>query len=114
MPDGWDHAAAVNRLDGDESLLCELIAIFFEEYPNLLGRLHRGMAERDLTAVREIAHSLKGSLSYLGANAVAARARELETAAGENDFVRAAELVHKLTLDVDALRQIMTVPGASA
>ncbi len=31
----WDRAAAVDRLGGDESLLDELIEVFFKDYPVL-------------------------------------------------------------------------------
>jgi len=111
MPAFWDRAAAVQRLGGDELLLEELIAIFFEDYPRLHGRLSRGIAEGNLPAVREAAHTLKGSLAYLGAGEPAARAQEIETAARSGESAPIAELVRKLAFEVEVLRQAMTSPG---
>ena len=37
----WDNATALHRLEGDASLLQELIVIFFEEYPKLSDRLRQ-------------------------------------------------------------------------
>ena len=107
----WDRAAAIQRLGGDEPLLEELIGIFFEDYPRLATRLSQGVLEGDLAAVREAAHTLKGSLAYLGATQVAARALEVENAARLEDAASTSELVRKLRLEIEVLRQMMISPA---
>ena len=52
MPTGWDHAAALERLDGDELLLVELISVFFEEYPKLAARLTQSLSLKDFAGLR--------------------------------------------------------------
>lgn len=108
MPARWDHAAAVQRLGGEEPLLQELITIFFEDYPRLAARLDRGLEQADFAALREAAHSLKGSLGYLGAPEIAACARELESAARQQDLSAAAERTERLMVEVEELRKAMS------
>ncbi|MGA2371654.1 MAG: Hpt domain-containing protein [Candidatus Korobacteraceae bacterium] len=107
MPAGWDYAAALERVDGDELLLIELIALFFEEYPRFAARLTQSLSQRDFAGLREAAHSLKGSLGYLGAADGETLAFSLEQASLSRDSVRAGELVAQLMAYVEALRQLM-------
>jgi HPt (histidine-containing phosphotransfer) domain-containing protein len=107
MPAGWDYAAAMERVDGDELLLIELIALFFEEYPRFAARLTQSLSQKDLAGLRETAHSLKGSLGYLGAVDGEALALSLEQASLSEDSVRAGELVAQLMAYIEALRQQM-------
>ncbi|MGC2111829.1 MAG: Hpt domain-containing protein [Candidatus Korobacteraceae bacterium] len=107
----WDRSTAVQRLGGDEALLEELIQIFFEDYSRLAERLSQGLSQGDLAAVREAAHTLKGSLAYLGATDASARALEIETAARLAEAGPAAELVRKLMFEIEVLRQAMTSPA---
>jgi len=107
MPTGWDHAAALERLDGDELLLVELISVFFEEYPKLAARLTQSLSLKDFAGLREAAHSLKGSLGYLGAVEGEALALALEHASLSGDSARAGELVAQLMAYIEAFRQLM-------
>lgn len=107
----WDRTAALNRLEGDESLLHELIAIFFEDYPKLSDRLWQALARSDLTAVRETAHSLKGSLAYIGFTDAADLALEIEKASRTKDAAKAAGLADALMTEVEAVQQTMASNG---
>ena len=108
MPAGWDHAAALERVDGDELLLTELIAVFFEEYPSFAARLTQSLSQKDFAGLREAAHSLKGSLGYLGATDGEALALSLERASLSRDPARAGDVVAQLMAYIEALRQLMT------
>jgi two-component system sensor histidine kinase/response regulator len=108
MSIGWDYAAALERVGGDEPLLVELITIFFEEYPKFASRLTQSLAQKNFIGLREAAHSLKGSLGYLGAGDGEALAFAVEQASGTDDCIRAGELVAQLMAYIEALRQLMT------
>lgn len=56
-----DHNAALEICDDDEDLLREIAKIFIKDGPGRIEKLTRGMAEKDWTAVMEIAHLMKGS-----------------------------------------------------
>jgi len=107
MSAGWDYAAALERVGGDEPLLAELIAIFFEEYPKFAARLTQSLSQKDFAALREAAHSLKGSLGYLGAAYGESLALAVEQASLASDSVRAGDLVAQLMAYIEALRQRM-------
>jgi two-component system, sensor histidine kinase and response regulator len=112
MTAGWDYAAALERVGGDEPLLVELIAIFFEEYPKFAGRLTQSLSQKDFATLREVAHSLKGSLGYLGAVDGEALALAVEQASVARDPARAGDLVAQLMAYIEALRQLISSPGA--
>ena len=107
MPAGWDYAAALERVGGDEPLLVELITIFFEEYPKFARRLTQALSQKDFAGLRETAHSLKGSLGYLGASDGERLALAAEQAGGAKDLSRASDLVAQLMAYIEALRQVM-------
>ena len=108
MSAGWDYAAALERVGGDEPLLVELIAIFFAEYPKFAGRLTQALSQKNFAALRQAAHSLKGSLSYLGATDGESLALAVEQASLAKDWARAHDLVARLMAYIEALRQVMT------
>jgi signal transduction histidine kinase/DNA-binding response OmpR family regulator/HPt (histidine-containing phosphotransfer) domain-containing protein len=103
----WDRAAALERVGGDESLLNELINIFLQEYPVLAQRLTEGLSRGDLAALREPAHSLKGSLGYLGMEDAASLALEIEQASRAQDADRVAGLIDTMMSQVSAVQQAM-------
>ena len=107
MSAGWDYAAALERVGGDEPLLVELMAIFFEEYPKFAGRLTQSLSQNDFAGLREAAHSLKGSLGYLGATDGESLALAVEQASLAKDSARAGDLVAQLMAYIEALRQLM-------
>ena len=107
MSAGWNYAAALDRVGGDESLLVELIAVFFEEYPKFANRLTQSLSQKNLAGLREAAHSLKGSLGYLGAGDGEALALAVEQASLARNLALAGDLVAQLMAYVEALRQIM-------
>ncbi len=107
MSAGWDYTAALERVGGDEPLLVELIAIFFEEYPRFASRLTQSLSQKDFAGLREVAHSLKGSLGYLGAAHGESLALDVEQASVAKDATRAADLVAQLMAYTEALRQLM-------
>jgi HPt (histidine-containing phosphotransfer) domain-containing protein len=103
----WDQDAAAKRLDGDESLLSELIAVFFEEYPMHAGGLHRALLHKDLNAMEKAAHSLTASLGSLGATDAENLALELEQACQARDFPLAGKLTERLTAKIEDLRRLL-------
>jgi signal transduction histidine kinase/CheY-like chemotaxis protein/HPt (histidine-containing phosphotransfer) domain-containing protein len=106
-PAYWDRAAALERLGGDESLLNELIDLFFNDYPALAARLTEALARGDLASLREPAHTLKGSLKYLGLPTTAGLAQQIELASEAKDDTAIVPLLDRLMAEVDILRPMM-------
>jgi signal transduction histidine kinase/DNA-binding response OmpR family regulator/HPt (histidine-containing phosphotransfer) domain-containing protein len=74
----WDHAKALEKVDGDEPLLRELIQIFLDEIPQQLANLQQAIETSDFDAIERTAHRLNGELRCLGLTDAADNARELE------------------------------------
>jgi two-component system sensor histidine kinase/response regulator len=102
-PSGFDVDAALELTDGDAELLRELAAIFSADAPGQMADVRAAAAGRDATALREAAHSLKGSLRVLGAASAAALAQEIESHGATGRLDDADALVTKLGAELDGL-----------
>ena len=103
----WDRAAALDRLGGDESLLDELIELFFKDYPTLARRLTEALARGDIASLREPAHKLKGSLGALGLPGTAGLAQEIESASQIEDATVAVGLIDRFMAEIEMLQDVM-------
>jgi CheY-like chemotaxis protein/HPt (histidine-containing phosphotransfer) domain-containing protein len=96
----WDRSRALERVDGDESLLRDLILIFLEEAPHQLATLQEAIDGCDSERIERSAHSLKGELSYLGLTSAAQKAHDLELIGQEGTVRRPIELFSALKKDL--------------
>ena len=71
-------AVALERLGGDEQLLCEVAQLFLAECPELVSQVRAAVADGSAEALQHAAHSLKGSVSNFGAEAASNAALALE------------------------------------
>jgi protein-histidine pros-kinase len=92
---------------GDESLLDELIEVFFNEYPVLAARLTEALGRGDLASLREPAHTLKGSLGYLGVPQTASLAQKIESASQVEDATAAVSLIDTFMAEIETLHDLM-------
>jgi signal transduction histidine kinase/CheY-like chemotaxis protein len=99
----WDRAKALERLDGDEELLHEIVQIFLEESSQHLANLKRAVTEANAELIERTAHTLKGELSYLGMPAVSLRANELEQMGRECELDHASEVFAVFETEVSAV-----------
>lgn len=76
-PQAIENLRALNPGDNDE-FLREIAGIFLEDTPQRFAELDKSLASGDTQTFVRAAHSIKGSSSNLGANAVRAAAEKLE------------------------------------
>jgi two-component system sensor histidine kinase/response regulator len=86
--------ADLEHLDGD--VLAGLVALYFDEAAGRLSELGAAVDRGDMPMVAEMAHTLRGNSSTLGAAHVARIAAELETTAKAGDLTPAAGLLDTL------------------
>jgi two-component system sensor histidine kinase/response regulator len=110
----WDPAKALERVDGDEALLREIIKIFLDETPRLLTALRQGVSEGNAATVERAAHSLKGELSYFGLEELRQKAWALEQMGRDRDLNRAAEVFDSLQEELSVLATEMRLNHAPA
>ena len=72
----WSEALAA--VQGDRQLLAEVTRAFLDEAPRLLTALRQALAGQDAVSLKRAAHTLKGSLRLLAAEAAQAQAWRLE------------------------------------
>ena len=112
-----DWAEALERMDGDEAMLHELLQLFVQDSPNMLKRIEDARCAGDLHALERAAHGLKGASATISACAVAQLARRVEMLAREGQAGEAhaatARLEHEMQRLIAAL-QTLDEPGRRA
>lgn len=113
-PQVLDLRTALQRLEGDRDLLCEVALIFADDSGPLLADLAAALQASDAVGAKLAAHSLKGLASNFG-RACAAAAEGVEFAARDGRFEEARrlqpQLEHEVTRLIAALRAAELVPG---
>jgi CheY-like chemotaxis protein len=90
--------AGLRELQEDDGpdILAELIEMYLSDTPPRLGSLKEAIASGDANAVRELAHSVKGSSSNLGAQRMAQLCAQLEAYGKSGDLSDAGPVAQKL------------------
>ena len=92
----WDVRELLDRLDGDQDFLCELLQVFRADSQTTLLKAREALAQQDLVETSRAAHTLKGMLKNLSMNAAAELAAALETAARNGARGEAEALFERL------------------
>jgi len=101
--------ALVERLGGDRRLARELVTIFRADSPAQMRRLTQAATKRNMEALAQAAHALKGALATIGAAPARETAARLEAAARSDDATAADTLVATLSADMALLSRQLTV-----
>jgi DNA-binding response OmpR family regulator len=100
----------LERVGGDREFLTELVSLFREDGPRQLNRIRKALENNDLEDALRTAHSLRGTLANLAAQAAADLAAEIEHASKAEDLTRANAAFLNLDLElphvIDALSAI--------
>lgn len=93
---------ALESVADDPDLLHEIVGIVLDEVPKWLLRLRNAVEQSDAAQLKRTAHSVKGSLSQIGATSAAAIAEILETLGTKGEFTGAAKALSELETDLEA------------
>ena len=77
----WDKEAALDGLGNDEALLKAIIDVFIAETPKQILELKTALESQNLPELADLAHAIKGSVSFFCAENAGHCAANLETAA---------------------------------
>jgi HPt (histidine-containing phosphotransfer) domain-containing protein len=102
-PAVFDPSLILERLDGDRSLLDELIDLFLSQEEKLLPAIRSAGERGDGHALERAAHKLKSSLGHFGDRRAFDAAQRLETLGREGEFALAAEAIAVLEQEVARL-----------
>jgi len=97
---GLDRAALLDRLEGDQELLLEIVELFLEDCPRRLAVGRQAVNAGDLVTLVRIAHSLKGSAANFGGADASSAALAVETAARAGDLTAATATWQRLEAEI--------------
>jgi HPt (histidine-containing phosphotransfer) domain-containing protein len=99
----WDLEALMERLEGDQEFLRELLAIFREDVRVNLEKSHAAIGIGDYEQLSRAAHTMKGMLRNLSMEAAGETAAALETACRESREGESKELLQKLKKELEII-----------
>jgi CheY-like chemotaxis protein len=103
-----DMASALARIDGNVTLLKELVALFFEELPEMLTALREAVTAGDALAIERAAHKLKGSVGNFAATPTFEAALKLEVLGRNATLSEAKSAYDELENEIKLLKLAMT------
>ena len=100
----WDYDQARARTAEDQVLLREIVKLFLEETPQLLGKIEKALVAGNASELERAAHNLKGQIRCLAASEAQAAAEQLENNARQLDLHGAAATLPKLNAALSRLQ----------
>jgi signal transduction histidine kinase/HPt (histidine-containing phosphotransfer) domain-containing protein len=104
----YDRKTALLNMGGDESILREVMELFFAHLPEQTEALRRAVESGVAAEAPDTARSLAGSLSLVGAYSAEALARRLEEALRAGGTEHAARTLERLEQELDKLGRALS------
>ena len=106
-----DLDLALKSLDGDRELLQDCLTILSQDLPQRIDDLERAFRARDMKAVCNLAHSIKGSVAVVGARDLKSDALAVELAAKDEQLQQVEQGVRDLQRHWGELRSYLQGQG---
>jgi len=82
----FDKKGLLERLEGDESLYQELMQGFLSDIPVQINKIEKSLDFDDMKTAEQLAHTLKGAFSNVGAYLLQEKSKNLETLIKNEDL----------------------------
>ncbi|MGZ8433965.1 MAG: PAS domain S-box protein [Candidatus Binatia bacterium] len=102
---------ALELVDGNRELLCEVARIFLNQYPKALAETRRALAQEDYQTLTSTAHNLVSSVGQLGGQRAVAAARKLELISSDGDRSQVPAVLAELERELLWLKSAMSNPA---
>jgi len=113
--DTWAPPAnLIEAASGDDAFITELIDIFTMDAETRIGQVREALATSDSRKIQAAAHSIKGSASQVGADALADVCQELELASTLPGMLNIAGLVSRVEFLFEEIRHAMASYSSSS
>lgn len=99
---------ALERLAGDRDMLAMLQEMILQEAPAMVEAVVQAVSDQDAPALRQAAHSLKGSMAQLGAERVADLSYQLEQMGAEDQLDESASALDRLRKEWSVLQEMLS------
>ncbi|MBX3414331.1 MAG: response regulator [Pirellulales bacterium] len=103
----FDPQTALACVNGDAELLREIVGLFLDDAPRLIGELREAIDGADASSVRRVAHTIKNSVGYFGLKSTFERALELENMGRAAELAGADRAWQRLRSEVERLQPIL-------
>ncbi|MBI2298134.1 MAG: response regulator [Armatimonadetes bacterium] len=107
----------MERFDGDEQLICELVDLFLGDLPYRMTEVRDAVSTRDAAALQRAAHTIKGAIGIFSAPTAYAAALVLERAGKDEELADASAALGVLEREIEQLvpaLRILQKPAAPA
>ena len=81
---------------GKADLLSKVLKLYFDKSPEQLNLLQQAVSDSDYEQAKAIAHGMKSSSAYLGAELLASRCEELESSIRDNETTNVVSLADSI------------------
>ena len=98
---------ALESVDQDRELLQSVLEAYFEESATVLAQVERSVAQKDAAALKRSAHTLKGVLLAVGAQATSQVAFELERMGSTGDLAGSEPVLVALQRQMAAIEPVL-------
>jgi HPt (histidine-containing phosphotransfer) domain-containing protein len=99
----FNLSPALEQLDGDRELLCEIAGVFIEDYQSMLTLIKMAIDDRDQEGLQRAAHALKGVIVNFCCTRAAEHSQALEEMGNTGEMSAAVETFSKLEAEIDHL-----------
>jgi two-component system, sensor histidine kinase and response regulator len=104
----FDIEVALDRVDGEEEFLEEVVQLFLADAPCRMDEIQRALSQKNCKRLASAAHSLKGATGCLGGSRASAAALRLEEIATQGDLSNAAEAFARLQQELAHLTEAIS------
>ena len=80
-----NRASLLERVEGDQELLAEMIQLFLADAPQLIDAMGKALLQGDMVLLERSAHSMKGAAGNMSAQVTVDAASQLEQSAKNGD-----------------------------
>jgi HPt (histidine-containing phosphotransfer) domain-containing protein len=106
-PTVFDKHHALKRLGGLEDVLQDVMKLMLSEGPKVHAEIATSFVRRDSDGLKRSAHTLKGSVSLVGASDMVRRLRWVEECAVKGRFEAAAQEFGEIDRQFAELQQLL-------
>ncbi|MCH7725927.1 MAG: response regulator, partial [Planctomycetes bacterium] len=99
-----DWSTALRNVNGNQKLLDDVVQLLLDDSSRMLSRVREAIGDGDASALKQSAHSLKGSMLFLGETQASREAQQIENMGASGDLNGAENRLTNLDGQMELLR----------
>jgi len=105
------RAGLLERLNGDEELLADLMETFLDDVPRQISALQEAIEKDDAPGVRLRAHTIKGASANFGVPGLRSAAARLEEATQAGNLSGVLEGLQRIRKELETFKRVVQDRG---